>query len=79
MLDILPTFWLGLAVNVAIFVATLIFSTKIKDWFRGIPSDLRKGLNSIETAAITQVRTAQTQVVSSLTPPPAPVVKPPVT
>ena len=74
--NFLTDFEIGLVVNFAVFVATLVFGQKIKDFFNGIPSDMRKGLTAIEGAAVAQVKTAQAQVVASLTPAPAPVVKP---
>lgn len=62
---------------VATFVVTLLFSTRIKDLLQGIPGDLRKGLNAAEAATIAKVKAAQTDVIRSVTPEPAPVVKPP--
>jgi hypothetical protein len=61
---------------VATFVLTLLFSTKIKDFFNGIPADLRADLSSIESATLAKVKAAQKDVVASVTPPPAPVIKP---
>jgi hypothetical protein len=72
----LEYFNIGIAVNVVVFVVTLVFSQKIKDWINGIPSDLRAGLSKIESATVSQVKAAQTSVVASLTPAPAAVVKP---
>jgi hypothetical protein len=62
--------------NVATLILSLLFSTKIKDWFSGIPSDLRLGLKAAETATIAKVKAAQNNVIASVTPVPAPVLKP---
>jgi hypothetical protein len=61
---------------VATFAATLLFSTKIKDFFSGIPSDLRAGLRAAETATVAKVKAAQNTVIASVTPAPTPVLKP---
>jgi hypothetical protein len=42
----------GLVVNVLVFALTLTFSTKIKDFFKGIPADVRTGLNTVEADVI---------------------------
>lgn len=55
---------------------TLLFSTKIKDFFQGIPGDLRKGLNAAESATIAKVKDAQANVINAVTPAPTPVLKP---
>jgi hypothetical protein len=60
------------------FAVGVIFSQKIKDWFHGIPSDLRAGLNKIESAvlghltATTQSVVAQVQAQLPTVPPVAP-------
>jgi len=74
MLDLLASFAFPLSIA-ATFVVTLVFSTKIKDFFSGIPADLRKDLNSIESATLSKVAAAQKAVVASVVPPPAPVAK----
>lgn len=43
-------FNLFLAAVAVAFVLGVVFSTKIKDWFKGIPGDVRKGLNDVENA-----------------------------
>lgn len=60
----------------ATFGVTLLFSTKIKDFFSGIPSDLRAGLKSAEAATVAKVKAAQNTVIASVTPTPTPVLKP---
>ena len=59
-------FELFLIVGVAAFVAGVLFSTKIKDWFQGIPSDLRAAFNQVETSTVAEVKVAQTAVVAKL-------------
>lgn len=36
----------------ACFVVGVVFSQKIKDWFHGVPSDVRAGLNQIEATVL---------------------------
>lgn len=66
----------GIVINVAIFVATLVFSTKIKDFFAGVPSDLRTSLSSIETSVKADVKNYTSSLVAKIAPAPAAVVKP---
>lgn len=72
----LAYFDVGIVINVSIFVATLIFGQRIKDWFRGIPPHLRSGLSSIETGVLGQVKAYEQNLVNTIVPPPAPVSKP---
>lgn len=62
--------------NVCSVLVSLLFSTKIKDFFSGIPADLRKDLSAIESAALAKVAGAQKSVIAELTPAPAPILKP---
>lgn len=41
-------------------VLGVLLSTKIKDWFKGIPTDVRAGLTSVETAVRTKLTAAHT-------------------
>lgn len=52
-------------VGVAVFAVTLYFATPIKDFFKGIPADLRAQLTSVETAAATAVKAAKADVVKT--------------
>jgi hypothetical protein len=70
---------LTLAGYVAVSVATLVFSQKIKDWFSGVPSDLRTGLKSVESGILADVKNYQASLVHKLAPMPPPAEKPPVT
>ena len=75
----LTSFELGLCVNFAVFVATLIFSQKIKDFFTGVPADVRSTLKQFEAAALSRVKAAHVEAVNALVPAsllPAPVLKP---
>jgi hypothetical protein len=60
----------------AVFVLTLVFSTKIKDFFSGVPSDLRASLSSIETSVKADVKSYQADLVAKIAPAPKVVVKP---
>jgi hypothetical protein len=75
MFSFLTTFEIGLCVNFAVFVSTLVFSQKIKDWFHGVPSDLRKGLVQVEGSITSQVKSYQADLVAKIVPPPAVVLK----
>jgi hypothetical protein len=68
-----------IAVAVVCLVLGVAFSTKIKDWFKGIPADVRTALNGVETSALSNVKAAQTHVLSQLATALPPIVKPPVT
>lgn len=76
MLPTLSDFEFALVVNFAVFVATLVFSQKIKDFFTGVPADLRASLASIETSVKADVKNYQASIVSKISPAPAPVLKP---
>lgn len=77
-MSFLTDFELGLVINFAVFVATLVFSTKIKDWFTGVPSSLRADLTKVETGIKSDVAKYQADLVAKIVPTPAPVAKPPV-
>jgi hypothetical protein len=77
MSSLLAYFDIGIAINIAIFVATLVFAQKIKDWFKGVPTHLRTGLSAIEAGVLAQVKNYEQDLVNKIVPPPAPVAKPP--
>jgi hypothetical protein len=54
-------------------VVGVVFSTKVTDWFKGIPAELRTSLNQVETATVAKVKVATAGVVATL-----PTVAPPV-
>jgi hypothetical protein len=62
---------------VAVFVVTLVFSQKIKDYFSGVPAELRTGMSSLEAKAKSDLRAAAAGVIAKYTsasaPAPAPV------
>lgn len=70
-------FDVGIVINVAIFVATLVFSQKIKDFFAGVPNGFRSAMTGVEAKAKADIQAAIADVFSKITPAPAPVVKPP--
>lgn len=78
MQSFLAYFDVGIVINVAIFVATLVFSQKIKDFFAGVPAHTRASLKTVEAAVLSKVKTFEADLVSTIIPAPAPVVKPPV-
>jgi hypothetical protein len=54
------------AAGLAIFVAGVVLSQKIKDWTNGVPSALRAELNTLEASVKAQVSSAQKAVVADL-------------
>lgn len=58
------------------FVLTLVFATKIKDFFTGVPTSLRASLTSIETSVKSDVANYQSSLVAKIAPTPPLVVKP---
>lgn len=66
MFSFLTVFEGDLAIGVAAFIAGVILSTKVTDWFKGIPSDLRSALNGVEKTVVSNVKVAQANVVASL-------------
>lgn len=50
----------------AAFLAGVLFSQKIKDWFKGIPSEVRATLNGVETSAVGTIKRAQSDVLSKI-------------
>lgn len=49
-------------------LTTLVFSTKIKDWFSGVPADLRAGLTAVETKVKADVKAYQADLIAKVTP-----------
>jgi hypothetical protein len=58
----------GLVVNVLVFALTLTFSTKIKDFFKGIPADVRTGLNTVEADVVAKVKAGKADVIAKALP-----------
>jgi hypothetical protein len=50
----------------AAFVAGVVFSQRVKDWIKGVPTDLRKALKGVEGDVLDRVRAAQAEVVATL-------------
>lgn len=78
MSEFLDYFNLGLVVNAVVFVVTLVFSQRIKDFFAGVPAHTRASLKQIEAGVVAKVVAFEGDLVSKIIPPPAPVAKPPV-
>lgn len=49
---------ISLIAPVVAFGAGVLLSQKVKDWVRGIPSDIRKQLNQVEQAALAKAQQA---------------------
>lgn len=74
-MSFLTAFEWAIVTHFAVFVATLVFAQPIKDWFRGVPTDLRTGLKNVETSILADVKNYQAGLVAKITPAPAPVPK----
>lgn len=55
-----------LAVGVGAFIAGVVFSQKTKDWFKGVPTELRAALKGVEADTLAKVKAAQAVVISEL-------------
>jgi hypothetical protein len=71
MLSFLTDLQIDLVVAAVAFVAGVVFSTKIKDWVKGVPAELRTALSGAETASLSAIETAQHDVLAKLLPAPA--------
>lgn len=59
----------GMIANVAIFVATLVFADKIKDFFKGVPAHTRATLKQVEQGLVAKVTEYEQDLVGKLLPP----------
>jgi len=59
---------LTLAGYVAVFVVTLVFSQKIKDFFAGVPADMRAGLKNVEAGLLADVKQYQASLIAKIAP-----------
>jgi len=75
MFSLLTNFNLVLGGAVIAFAAGVVLSTKVKDFFKGIPAQARAALNNVEADTIAKIRGAQAQVLAQL--PSAPAAKAP--
>lgn len=69
MLDFLTNLEINIVVGAVALLGGVVFSTKIKDWFKGIPSQLRVAINSVETDSLAKIKAAQAQVLAQIAPP----------
>src|ERR1700693_922407 len=65
--------------SVVSLVVGVVFSQRIKDFFTGVPSDVRTALNQVEANVLAHISTIQSTVVANVkgalvTPPPISVV-----
>jgi hypothetical protein len=76
MFNMFTAFQITLVASAICFVCGVVFSQKIKDWVRGVPSDLRTALGGVETNALGAVKAAQMKVLAEIGAA-VPAVKPP--
>lgn len=50
----------------AIFVAGILLSQKVKDWFAGVPAHVRADLSAVEVSLLGRVKAAQSAVLADL-------------
>lgn len=50
----------------AAFVAGVVLSQKVKDWFSGVPSDVRSALKTVEASALGNLKVARSAVLDQL-------------
>lgn len=60
------SFQLTLLGDVAIFVATLVFGTKIKDFFTGVPAEARTAANTLLTDTKAKLSAAKADVLADV-------------
>ncbi len=65
----------AVVVGAICFVCGMLFGPKVKDWFTGVPADLRAALKGVEAKAKADIAVATAKVITTLPAPPA-VVKP---
>lgn len=56
---------------IAVFVTTLVFSQKIKDFFAGVPSHTRANLYAIEAGVLAKVKSYEAELIGTIIPTPA--------
>jgi hypothetical protein len=61
---------LTLAGYVAVFVATLVFSQKIKDFFAGVPTHTRANLKAVEAGVLAKVKAYEAELIGKIVPAP---------
>lgn len=66
MFSFLTVFEGDIAIGIACLVVGVLFSTKITDFFKGIPGDLRTALNGVEQTTVANVKAAQASVIAKL-------------
>jgi hypothetical protein len=59
-------FALPLAAVVVAFVAGVVLSQKVKDWFAGVPAHVRTDLSAVEATLLGRIKAAQSNVLADL-------------
>lgn len=65
-LPTVTTFELSALTAFATFIAGVVFSQKVKDWFSGVPSDVRSALKTVEASALGNLKDARNTVLSQI-------------
>lgn len=67
MFSFLTDLEVNLVVGVVSAIAGVVFSTKITDFFQGIPAELRSALTSVKNDALAKVSAAKSSAISEVT------------
>lgn len=68
MLDFITNLEINIIVGTVALICGVLFSTKIKDWYKGIPSQLRSALGGVEADALAKIKQAQADVLAKIAP-----------
>lgn len=66
MLSFLTDLQIDLAIGAVAYIAGVLTSTKVIDFFQGVPTELRSALTSAKTNALSALKTARADVVAKV-------------
>jgi hypothetical protein len=65
--DLLTDFNTSLLIGSVSFVAGVVLSTKVTDFAKGVPGELRSALGGVEKEALAKVNAAKSEVIATIT------------
>lgn len=68
MLDFITNLEINIIVGAVALICGVAFSTKVKDWYKGIPSQLRAAISNVEGDALAKIKQAQADVLAKIAP-----------